>query len=132
MSQHACQHMVSPPRKLSHFVVIHPQIRFGLLKALLDGPANPREPDEGFQAGGSAGVRDEVGISGAFPKSPAYDQPNCPVGLPVFTQNDLALHELGCHRSLRPLGDRPAIPEVVVRSLSMYRCSARMMEFIDK
>ena len=44
MSQHACQHMMSPPRKLPHLVVIHPQIRFGFLKALLDGPTNPRKP----------------------------------------------------------------------------------------
>jgi len=71
MSRHACQHMVPPPGKLPHLVVIHPQIRFGFLKTLLDGPANLREPDEGLQAGGSAGVRDEVGISGAFPKSSA-------------------------------------------------------------
>ena len=117
MSQHACQHMVSPPGKLPHLVVIHPQIRFGLLKALLDGPANPREPDEVLQAGGSGCVRDEVGISGALPEAPANDQPNRPVGLSVFTQNDPALHELVGYWPFRPLGDRPAIPEVVVRSL---------------
>ena len=51
MSQHACQHMVSPSGKLPHLVVIHPKIRFGLLKALLDGPANPREPDKAFESG---------------------------------------------------------------------------------
>ncbi len=116
MSQHACQHMVSPPGKLPHLVMIHPQIRFGFLKALLDGPANSREPNEGFQSGGSIGVRDEVGISGAFSKGPAHDQPNRPVGLSVFAQNDPTLHKLVGHRPLRPLGDRPAIPEIVVRS----------------
>src|SRR5208283_845685 len=61
--------------------------------------------------------RDEVGISGAFPKSSTHDQPNRPVGLSVFTQNDPTLHKLVSHRPLRPLGDRPAIPEVLVRSL---------------
>src|SRR3990172_9761031 len=68
MSQHAGQHMMTPPGKLSHLVVIHPQVRFGFLKALLDSPANPCKPDKNLQACGSAGVRDEVGISGAFPK----------------------------------------------------------------
>jgi len=116
MSQHTGQHMVSPPGKLPHLVVIHPQVRFGFLKALLDGPANPREPDEGFQTSGSAGVRDGVGINGTLPKSSANDQPDCPVGLLVFTQNDPALHELVGYRPLRPLGNRPAIPEIVVRS----------------
>src|SRR3990172_8568186 len=116
MSQHACQHMVPPPEKLPHLVVIHPQIRFGLLKALLDGPANPRKPDEVLQVGGSICVRDEVGISSSFSKSSATDQPNRPVGLSVFTKNDPALHELVGHRPLRPLGNRPAIPEIVVRS----------------
>ena len=94
MSQHASQHMVSPPRKLPHLVVIHPQIRFGLLKTLLNGPANPREPDEVLQVGGSVCVRDEIGISGASPKSSANDQPNRPIGLSVFTKNDPALHKL--------------------------------------
>ena len=51
MSQHAGDHMVSPPRKFSHLVVIHPQIGFGLLEALFDSPANPREPDKAFESG---------------------------------------------------------------------------------
>ena len=93
VSQHTGDHMMSPPGKLPHLVVIHPQIRFGFLKTLLDGPANPREPDKGFQSSGSAGIRDEVGISGAFPKSPANEQPNRPVRLSVFAQNDPALHK---------------------------------------
>ena len=116
MSQHAGQHMVSPPGKLPHLVMVHPQIRFGLLKALLDSPPNPRKPNEGFQAGGSASIRDEVGISSALPKCPANNQPNRPVGLSGLTQNDPTFHKFIGHRPLRPLGDRPAIPEVVVRS----------------
>jgi hypothetical protein len=127
MSRHACQHMVSPAGKLPHLVVIHPQIRFGLLKALLDGPAKPREPNEGFQAGGSVCVRDEIGISGAFSKSPANNQPNRPVGLSVFTQNNPTLHKLVGHRSLRSLGDHPAIPEVVVHSPGDLRESDRFL-----
>ena len=117
VSQHACQHMMPPPRKLPHLVMIHPQIRFGLFKTLLDGPAHTRKPDKGFQAGGSVCVGDEIGISGVLPKRPANDQPDRQVRLPVFGKNDPGLRELVGHRPLRPLGDRPAIPEVVVRSL---------------
>jgi hypothetical protein len=40
MSQHAGQHMMSPPGKLPRLVMIHPQIRLCFLKALLDGPAS--------------------------------------------------------------------------------------------
>jgi len=116
MSQHACQHMVSPSWKLPHLVVIHPQVRFGFLKTLLDGPANSGKPDKVLQMSGSACIRDEVGISGALSKSPANDQPDCPVGLSVFGEDDPAFRELVGHWPLRPLGDRPAIPEVVVRS----------------
>ena len=94
MSQHGGQHMVSPPRKLPHLVVIHPQIRFGFLKTLLDGPANPREPDKGFQAGGSVGVRDKVGEVGIFPGGSANDQPNRSIGLAIFGQNNTTLHKL--------------------------------------
>ena len=69
MSQHGGQHMMSPSGKLPHLVVRHSQIQFGFLKTLFDGPANSREPDKGFQAGGSAGVRDKVGEVGIFPGS---------------------------------------------------------------
>jgi len=115
MSQHAGQHMVSPPGKLPHFVMIHPQVRFGLLKALLDGPANPREPYERFQTGGSAGVRDEVGEIGLSSWSSANYQPNRPIGLSLFGQNNATLHKFIGYRSLCSFGDRPAIPEVVIR-----------------
>src|SRR3990172_2632031 len=87
MSQHACQHMMAPPWKLSHLVMIHPQVRFGLLKALLDGPANPCKPDKNLQPSGSAGVRDEVGVRGTFPQGSAHDQPDVPVRLSVFGQD---------------------------------------------
>ena len=50
MSQHAGQHMVAPPGKLPYLVVIHSQVRFGFLEALLDGPAHSRKPDKGLVA----------------------------------------------------------------------------------
>jgi len=120
MGQHACQHMVPPAGKLPHLVVIHPQIRFGLFKTLFDGPAHTRKPDEGFQTGGSAGIGDEIGISGVFPKSPANEQPNPPVGLSLFTQNDSTLRKFIGHRSLRSLRHRPTIPEVIVCPLAIF------------
>ena len=44
MSQYAREHMVLPAWELSHFVVVHAQFGFGLLEALLDGPAQTAEP----------------------------------------------------------------------------------------
>src|SRR4030042_6886604 len=52
VSQHAGDHMVAPPRIFSYLVMVHPQVGFGLLEALFDSPANPREPDKGLQSGG--------------------------------------------------------------------------------
>jgi hypothetical protein len=46
MSQYAREHMVLPAWELSHFVVVHAQFGFGLLEALLDGPAQTAEPNK--------------------------------------------------------------------------------------
>ena len=48
MSQHAGDHMVTPPRIFSHLVVIHPQICLGLLEALFDGPTDPESQTKIF------------------------------------------------------------------------------------
>ena len=49
MGQHAREHMVLPAWKFSHFIVIHAQVGFGLLEALLDRPAQTAEPNERFK-----------------------------------------------------------------------------------
>ena len=61
ISQHAYQHTVSPPGKLPHRVVNHPEIRFVLLNALLDRP--PPLPI----------VEKQVTESGLFVKRLFYD-----------------------------------------------------------
>ena len=94
ISQHAGQHIVLLHRNLPHVVMIHPKVRFGLLKALLARPMRSREPDEVVQVGGAICVRYEIRINSAVSKRSANDQANHPVGLPVFTKNDALLHEL--------------------------------------
>jgi len=49
MGQHARYHVVLPSRKLSHLVVVHAQLGFGLLKTLFDCPTQAAEPYECFQ-----------------------------------------------------------------------------------
>jgi hypothetical protein len=39
MTQHASYHVVVPPWKLSDLIVIHPKVRLGFFKTLLDSPA---------------------------------------------------------------------------------------------
>jgi hypothetical protein len=39
--QHARQHVVVPAHEFAHFIVVHTQLCFGFLKALLDRPAQP-------------------------------------------------------------------------------------------
>ncbi len=39
VGQHACENMVMPPHKLAHLVMVHAQLGFALLEALLDRPA---------------------------------------------------------------------------------------------
>jgi len=114
MSQHTCQHMMAPPRKFSHLVMIHSKIRFGFFKALLYSPANPCKPYKNLQACGSAGIGDEIGTSGILPQGPTHHKPKVPIRLPISGQNYPSLHELVSHRSFGPLGYCTSIPEVVV------------------
>jgi len=62
--QHGGNHMAPPCWKLSHLVVIHAAIRFGLFKTLFNGPAFAGEPGEGFHPGGPRGVGDKAGAGG--------------------------------------------------------------------
>ena len=120
VSQHTGDHMVSPPRKFSHLVMVHPQIGLGLLEALFDSPANPREPDKGLQSGGSTRIGDEEGVCGILSDGTANKQPDPFVRHTVFGQNHPFLHKLIGHGTLRSLGDLAAIPEIVVRALGQF------------
>ena len=55
VSQHAGDHMVTPPRIFPYLVVVHSQIGLGFLETLFNSPADAREPDKGFQPGGAPG-----------------------------------------------------------------------------
>jgi hypothetical protein len=48
MGQHARYHMVVPSWKFAHLVVIHTQLCFGFLEALLNSPSQATEPHERF------------------------------------------------------------------------------------
>jgi hypothetical protein len=60
MRQHTRQHMVMPSRILAHFVVVHAQFRFGLLKALFNRPPHTTQPHEQTQGGTRGGIADIV------------------------------------------------------------------------
>src|SRR5664280_1461165 len=105
VSQHTSNHMVTPSRILSYFVVVHSQIRFGLLKALLNGPTNPREPDKGLQSCRSACVRDEVGVYRFLSNGATDNQPNSFIWFSVLGQNHPFLHKLIGYRTFCPLRD---------------------------
>lgn len=116
MRQHGGNHMVPPCWKLSHLVVIHVQIRLGLFKALLNGPAYAGEPDKRFQPVGSGRVGDKIGVGARVSvNGPANNEPDSTVGLPVPCYHDLLLHELIGNGTLGTFGHLPPIPEVVVR-----------------
>ena len=48
MGKHTGQNMMMPTWKLSHLVLVHPQLCFRLCKALLNGPTQPAQPNECF------------------------------------------------------------------------------------
>ena len=121
VSQHAGDHMVTPPWIFSHLVMVHPEIRFSLLKALFDSPAHPREPDKGLQSRGSVRIRNEVRVCGylSFDRS-SNNQPDATIRLSVFGQNHPSLHKLIGNGAFRSLRDRTAIPEIVVSTLRQF------------
>jgi len=49
VSEHTRQDVVVPAHKFSDFVMIHTQFGFCLLKALLNSPAHPAKPYQGFR-----------------------------------------------------------------------------------
>jgi len=114
MGQHAGDHMVAPPRIFSHLIMVHSQIRLGLFKALFDGPAHPGEPDKGLKSGGSAGIRNEVGVCVHTPAEGSADnQPNTSLWFSMLGQNHSLLHKLIGDWTLCPFRDRAEVSGTV-------------------
>ena len=51
MSKHARENVVMPTPELANLIVVHSQLAFCLLEALLDGPTKAAEPDKNLQPG---------------------------------------------------------------------------------
>src|SRR5215831_3142097 len=49
MGQHTREHMMMPSRVFAHFIVIHTEFGFRLLKTLFNGPPDPTEPHQETQ-----------------------------------------------------------------------------------
>ena len=58
VSQHAREHVMTPPWIFPHLVMIHSQLGFGFLETLFYGPADAAQPDKGFQAGAGRRITD--------------------------------------------------------------------------
>ncbi len=60
MSQHARYYVMMPAGVLSHLILVHSQLGFGLFKALLDGPSQSAEPDKSWQPCTDRCIADEI------------------------------------------------------------------------
>jgi hypothetical protein len=72
--------------------MIQPKLGLGFLKALLYGPPDAAQPDEGFQAGAARYIADIEGMGRGLCNSPLDDQPDrlawqavLAIRLPVFS-----------------------------------------------
>ena len=63
VSQHTGQNMMMPSWIFPDLIVVHPQLRFGFFKTLLNGPSNTAEPNKSRQMGAPGGIADIVGIN---------------------------------------------------------------------
>src|SRR5215468_7680215 len=86
MGQHTCQHMVMPPGEFTHFIVVEAQFRFRFLKALLNGPSHPTEPDQQAQGDTHGGVAEIVPVLRVRAKRSLDKQPHDRGGLPGLTR----------------------------------------------
>jgi hypothetical protein len=60
VSEHAREHVVIPSRIFPHLIVIHPELTFCFLKALLDGPPDAAQPDKDLEPRAHRGIADVV------------------------------------------------------------------------
>jgi len=58
-----------PTWKFSDLIVVHAQLGFGFLKALLDSPSQPAEPNERFQPCAGRCIANEKAVFRIIPQS---------------------------------------------------------------
>lgn len=112
--------------------MVHAELGFRLLKALLNGPAKTTEPHEDRQACASWSVTDKVGVGGIVPDGSTNDQPYRFLRQPAVGQYDSTLGELIDDRPFGPFGNLAAIPEVVVDVFGQRRYLNRLATGIGK
>jgi hypothetical protein len=70
-----------PARPMPHLLLIQPDLAFGLLTALFDGPAAADHLDRGGQGGRLRGIHAVRGALGRSAETPADQEPPTPLGL---------------------------------------------------
>jgi hypothetical protein len=86
--QHRREPVGVPAGLLPHCIVVHPAFRFAFFKALLHGPAQTTEPDEGTPGGARWGLTERGGIRRLGPHRPLDHQPHGAVRQAVLTPRD--------------------------------------------
>ncbi len=119
VSEYAGQDVVVPRRVLSHLVVIHPDLSFGLLKALLNCPPNAAQPYKGRKPRAQRRVADEKPVLFLI-KCALHNEPNRTGGKPLFAKRHSSSGELVSDGSFGSFGDGSGKPESI-RDLSGKR-----------
>ena len=76
MREHTDQHMTIPAGVLTHFIMIHAELGFGLLKTLFDRPPHAAQPHKRQQASAQRGIAEIVPIGGLCSHGAFEHQPH--------------------------------------------------------
>jgi hypothetical protein len=103
--------MMMPPTPTPHFVITPAEILFAVLKAGLDGPPHPAQPDQGRQRGMGGRVA-QIGLQLPSQEVASQDQPDLGAGQPLSHRDDPHRRKAGDQGPLASLLDRPPPPAV--------------------
>src|SRR5919204_3279114 len=110
MGQEGLGHRVMPSPPGAGFIVIHPQLAFGLFQGTLDGPAPPTDSDQ-LRARTAFGRIAQIGFDFSVRLSAApQHQPQASGGATPSGPGDAQEDELGHDRPLAALFNRVALP----------------------
>src|SRR5208283_4256553 len=73
VGQDACQDMLMPSTKFPDLVMVHPQFGLGFFETLLDGPAQPAEPNKSAELSAPESIADKIRIFQLVVDMPAPD-----------------------------------------------------------
>ena len=111
VGQDACQDVLMPSTKFSDLVMVHPQFGFGFFEALLNGPAQPTEPNKAAELGTPESIADKIRIFQLVVDMPAPDyKPDFFAGKTFFAERDASFRKLIADWSLGTLGNRAFVP----------------------